>query len=96
MATVRDPQTETALLHKIQRTLPPSVRQRYEHLVAKRRAETLSDQEHTELRRLTARVEKLQASRVEAMAQLARLRNTSLAQLRDEFERAGWCPWLTN
>jgi formate dehydrogenase maturation protein FdhE len=96
MATVPELQLEVALLKKIHRTLPERLRQRYEELVAKRRTETLAEKEHAELLRLTAEVEKLQVSRLEALAELARLRNTSLSRLRDELERSGWRQWLTN
>jgi hypothetical protein len=94
MATVS--QSETELLTKINRTLPKRVRERYEELVGKRRAETLTEKEHAELLRLTAEVEKLQASRLEALAELARLRNTSLSRVKEELEQSGWRHWLTN
>jgi len=96
MATVPDLQVETALLQKIHGTFPEPLRKRYEELVAQRRDETLTDKDHAELLRLTAKVEKLQASRLEAMAELARLRHTSLSKLREELERSGWRQWLTN
>jgi hypothetical protein len=42
------------------RTIPQALRRKYEQLVAKRQAETLTPSEHHELLRLTDRVEKVQ------------------------------------
>jgi len=50
-------------------------------LIAKRQAETLTPDEHKELLRLIEQSEKAEAARVEAMAQLARLRGVSLTTL---------------
>ena len=74
-------QTESELLIKINRVLAPDVQKRLNELIAKRQAETLRPDEHEELLRLLEQSEKMEAARVEAMAQLARLRGVSLTTL---------------
>ena len=78
-------ESETVLLQKINRGLPAGLDQRYRELVAKRRAETLSASEHTELLELTEDVEKWQAERVRHLIDLARIRGTTLSELMDEL-----------
>jgi len=73
--------TESELLLQINRGIPPERRERYEALLAKRQAETLNAEEYAELLRLTGQIEQLDASRLIALAELARLRQTSLAEL---------------
>jgi len=75
------PRAESELLLKINRGAPPDVQKRYGELIAKRRAETLAPDEYNELLRLTEQFEALEARRVESLAELARLRNTTLAAL---------------
>jgi len=73
--------TESELLLQINRGIPPELRERYEALSAKRQAETLNSEEYAELLRLTGQIEQLDAMRLTALAELARLRRTSLAEL---------------
>ena len=73
--------TESELLLQINRGIPPELRERYEALLAKRRAETLNSEEYAELLRLTGQIEELDAMRLTALAKLAQLRQTSLAEL---------------
>ena len=75
------PQDEAKLLLKINQGVPPDIQKRYDELIAKRRAETLTPDEHSELLRLTDQVEETEAKRMEYMAELARLRKTSLTAL---------------
>ena len=72
---------EAALLLKINQPIPPEVQQRYDALIARRRAETLTPEEHGELLDLTDRVELAEAERAEAMAALAQLRGVSFPEL---------------
>ena len=69
------------LLAKINQVLAPDVQARLNELIAKRQAETLRPDEHEELLCLLEQSEKVEAARVEAMAQLARLRGVSLTTL---------------
>jgi carbon storage regulator CsrA len=72
---------ETELLLRINRGLPDDQRQRFQHLCAKRDAETLSDKEREEIIQLSDDVEMFQANRLESLARLAGLRQVSLASL---------------
>ena len=74
-------QEETALLMRINSGLPAEVRRRYQELIDKRREERLTQNEYEELLRLTDTAEKRQAERLEAMVELARLRNVPLPEL---------------
>ena len=73
--------TESELLLKINQGVPAEIHRRYNRLIAKRRAETLTVNEHAELLRLTKQIEKLEAHRIESLAELARLRNLTLTAL---------------
>jgi hypothetical protein len=76
---------EADLLQKINQGLPPEVWERYHQLVAKRRAETLTPSEHTELIRLSDQIELANARRLEHLVELARLRQISLDTLMDQL-----------
>jgi len=75
------PQVEAELLLKINAGVPPDIQERYDELLAKRQAETLTPDEYAELLRLTEQVEELEVQRVEYLVALARLRGTSLTAL---------------
>jgi hypothetical protein len=79
------PKRETELLLKINQSVPSDIQARYNELIAKRQSEKLTSVEHRELLRLTNKIEKLEARRMEWMAQLARLRKTSLNALMKEL-----------
>jgi hypothetical protein len=72
---------ETKLLQRINQGLSEVLRQRYDNLLAKRRAETLTPEEHTEFLRLTDQMEKLEGNRLQALVELAQFRKTSLVAL---------------
>ncbi len=74
-------ETEATLLQHINLPVPDTMQQRYNELIASRRAERLTDEEYAELLRLTDQVEALQAQRVAYLAQLAQLRGKSLTQV---------------
>jgi len=75
------PHVEAELLLKINAGVPPDIQERYDELLAKRQAETLTPDEYAELLRLTEQVEELEVQRVEYLVALARLRGTSLTAL---------------
>ena len=75
------PYAEAELLLKINQGIPASIRDRYQALIAKRQSETLNAEEHGELLHLTDQVEQLEAQRVAYLAELARLRRTTLTAL---------------
>ncbi|MFW0859217.1 MAG: hypothetical protein AAGB97_03420 [Dehalococcoidia bacterium] len=64
-------QDEAKLLLKINEGFPPELRKRYNELIAKRRAESLTPDEYDELLCLTDEVESLEALRMEYLAELA-------------------------
>jgi len=69
---------ETELLLKINQGVPAVANARYQSLQSKRQAEQLTAEERRELSRLINQREKLQAQRLESLAELARLRNMTL------------------
>jgi hypothetical protein len=72
---------ESDLLITINQTLTPSLQARFDQLVAKRQAYTISDEELQELIDLTDQAEQLNAERMMALAQLAQARHQSLKQV---------------
>jgi len=72
---------ETRLLLLINQGLPEDVRLRYEELIAKRDAESLTPAEQSELLRLTDLAEQAEAQRIAALIDLAHLRKTALVDL---------------
>ena len=75
------PQVEAELLLKINQGVSPEVQKRYDELIAKRRAESLTPNEYEELLHLADQTEKLETRRMEHLAELARLRRISLTDL---------------
>ena len=69
---------EAQLLAKINLGLSPTEWDRYHELVARRKAETLTSDEQTELIALSDRLEAANAQRIECLAALARIRNTAV------------------
>jgi hypothetical protein len=76
---------ESDLLQKINQGLPSDVWQRYHQLVAKRRAETLTPEEQEELIALSDQIEMMNVRRIEHLAELAHLRQTSLEALMEQL-----------
>ncbi len=79
------PHDEAKLLLKINQGLPFDTQKRYDELVAKRKAETLTPEEHQELLGLIDRIEKSDAERIKHLVDLARLRGTSLTVLMQDL-----------
>jgi hypothetical protein len=79
------PSREAELLAKINQGLPEALMSRYHGLIGKRRAGTIDADEYAELLRLTDEVEVLNAQRIENLADLARLRGTSLSALMNQL-----------
>ncbi|MCI0477437.1 MAG: hypothetical protein L0Y55_14420 [Anaerolineales bacterium] len=79
------PRAESELLLKINEGVPPDLQARYNELIAKRQAEALTPDEYQELLRLTQQAEKMQARRVEYLAELARLRGVTLTALMEDL-----------
>jgi hypothetical protein len=81
-------QEEAELLLRINGRLPEDVQRRYAELIAKRDADTLGEEEHKELLRLTKQVEAFDVTRVEALSKLASRRGVALSALMRQLEIA--------
>ncbi|NJM70267.1 MAG: STAS/SEC14 domain-containing protein [Scytonema sp. RU_4_4] len=81
----RLPQAEAELLLKINQGIPSNIQRDYEELMAKREGEILTHDEHQKLLQLTHKIEKMQAQRIENLAELARLREISLSALMENL-----------
>jgi len=75
------PKHEADLLLQINQRLPPATQQRYDILVAKRKAEILTADEYQELLRLIEQIENSDTKRVKRLVELAQLRGISLSAL---------------
>jgi hypothetical protein len=76
---------EAQLLLKINEGLPDPLRQRYDTLIQKRTAGVLTAEELAELVQLGDQVEQREADRLQALVQLAHLRQISLDQLMQDL-----------
>jgi hypothetical protein len=76
---------EADLLQKINIGLSQETWDRYHALIVKRRAETLNTEEQARLIEISDRIEQANAHRIEALIELAKLRNTSIAALMQEL-----------
>ena len=72
---------ESALLLRINNAISTALQQRYDVLIAQRDAERLTAEEQAELLEITTQIEQRDADRVAALADLARVRGTSLSNL---------------
>jgi hypothetical protein len=72
---------ETAILQRINQTLPDDLKRRLQALIAQRDTAELTEAEYTELATLTDRLEVLHADRMEALATLAQCRGVTLDEV---------------
>ena len=79
------PKEEAGLLEKINQGLAPDAQRRYDELTTKRRAETLTSEEHQELLTLIDRIERADAERAQILIDLARLRKVSVPTLMSDL-----------
>ena len=75
------PEAEAQLLLKVNQGIPAELRAHYQILRQKRESETLTDAEHDTLIQLSNQIEQIGAQRLEALANLAQLRQVSLLDL---------------
>jgi hypothetical protein len=75
------PAEEASLLAEINRGVPAALRDRFDVLVERRRAGTLTAEEHAELVSLTDQIEAADAERLSRLARLAQLRSVSFDAL---------------
>lgn len=79
------PTAEAGLLERIGEGLPPATWARYQALKEKRDAGTLTDAEHADLIRLVNEVEIWNARRLDAVAELAKVRGVRFPKLVQEL-----------
>jgi hypothetical protein len=77
--------SEAALLKQVNLGISATVWQRYNELRTKLQDETIISTEQQELTQITDQIEEANARRIEALVQLAHLRNTTLDALIDEL-----------
>jgi len=76
---------ETKLLKQINRGIPETTWQLYKELVQRRQEEQLTTGEQEELLQLSDQIELAHAKRMEALVELAQLRNVPLRDLMDSL-----------
>lgn len=79
---------ESALMLKINQGFTPVLQQRYDELLEKRDARTLTPEEYQELLALTDQVEAWNVERVQALSDLARVRQVSLPEVMRQLNLA--------
>lgn len=79
-------QEEFDLIEKINTSLTKIDWQSYQTLIEKREAETLTAEEYSEILRLTDQLEKANVQRIQALASLALIRNTSIDDVMASLE----------
>lgn len=79
------PHDESALMVKINQGLPEEAHARYYTLIDKRDEETLTPEEYEELLRLTDEAEEWNVKWLEALTELAQLRQMPLSDLMDSL-----------
>lgn len=80
------PKVEAQLLKKINQGLPLEIQKRFRELNAKRKAETLTPEEHQELLRLIDQIESANVKRVKYLAELAGIRGVTLTALMEDLD----------
>lgn len=76
---------ETRMLEQIHHAIPTEVQARFADLLDKRDALTLTEDEYSELLRLTDVIENLEAKRVLLLGELARYRGVTLDQVMQDL-----------
>jgi len=80
------PSEQSLLLQQITQCVPTHLQERYELLIGKRQENTLTDEEYQELIKLGEHIEAIDVTRLENLTELAKLRQTSLNELIQEFQ----------
>ena len=83
--TLKLSKVESVLLLKINQSLSQVEWTRYRELVSKREAEMLNQEEQQELIAMSDRLEEINVRRIEYLAELAKIRSTSLPVLMKEL-----------
>ena len=78
--------TETKLFRKINIVPPKEIQKRYNHLLTKRKKETLTEIEYEELLELTTYMENLNVQRLKHLLDLSKIRNVTLDEIIMQLE----------
>lgn len=76
---------ETTLLHQVNQGLPEVIQVRFQELKEQRDAATLTPSEHDELLAIIDQIEARDVERLQALTELAQLRNMSVRQLMQQL-----------
>ncbi|GAQ00077.1 hypothetical protein [Leptolyngbya sp. NIES-2104] len=79
------PSEETALLLEINQGIPTDLRDRYQGLLEKRDEGALTDAEYAELLESNEQIEAIGVKRIEALAELATIRQVPLLKLMEDL-----------
>ncbi len=77
--------TEASLLNQINTGLSQETWKHYHSLIQKRQAETLTEEDYTQLIELSTRLETLNVQRIQALIHLATLRNRTLDEVMQDL-----------
>lgn len=84
--TLSLPKEQSLLLQQITQCIPNDLQERYNFLISKRQDNSLTDEEYQELINLGEHIEAIDVKRLENLTKLAKLRQTSLNELIQEFQ----------
>ncbi|RMG23029.1 MAG: hypothetical protein D6730_15295 [Bacteroidetes bacterium] len=80
---------EAKLVKQINKQLPSSTQNRYEHLIEKRWEETLTEAEQKELQEIAAQIEELDTRRAEAIFTLSQIKGLTPDALMEQIAQSG-------
>ncbi|PZV11277.1 MAG: STAS/SEC14 domain-containing protein [Pseudanabaena sp.] len=84
--TLSLPNDQSILLQQITECIPSNLQKRYDLLISKRQDNSLTDEEYQELINLGEHIEAIDVKRLENLTELAKLRQTSLNSVIEEFQ----------
>jgi hypothetical protein len=84
--TLSLPKDQSLLLQQITHCIPNQLQERYDLLISKRQDNTLTDEDYQELINLGEHIEAIDVKRLENLTKLAKLRQTSLNSVIEEFK----------
>ncbi|MEA5488577.1 MULTISPECIES: hypothetical protein [Pseudanabaena] len=80
------PKDQSLLLQQITQCIPNDLQERYNFLISKRQDNSLTDEEYQELINLGEHIEAIDVKRLENLTELAKIRQTSLNSVIEEFQ----------
>ena len=80
------PKDQSLLLQQITQCIPNDLQERYNFLISKRQDNSLTYEEYQELINLGEHIEAIDVKRLENLTELAKIRQTSLNSVIEEFQ----------